>query len=145
MLRISKRAGYGIIAVQYMASASKQLVSVKEIADSMGLSFGFLSKILQSLLKKGIVKSQKGSKGGYKLARHPKDISVFDIIDSLDDKNYLVECLEDDNKCDMSSVCTIKDPLSILQDKINKLFIETSINEIASKQYVIHNIEIKHQ
>jgi len=145
MIRISKRVEYGIIAVQYMASASKQLVSVKEIADSMGLSFDFLSKILQSLLKKGIVESQKGSKGGYKLVRHPKDISVFDIIDSLEENKFLVECLEFDNKCDMSSVCTLKDPLSILQDKINKLFLETSIKEIASKKNVFHNIEIKHQ
>lgn len=145
MIRISKRVEYGIIAVQYMASASKQLVSVKEIADSMGLSFDFLSKILQSLLKKGIVESQKGAKGGYKLARSPKEISVFDIIDSLEEKKFLVECLEVDNKCDMSSVCTIKDPLSTLQNKINKLFTETSIKEIVSKKNVIHNIEIKHQ
>lgn len=145
MIRISKRVEYGIIAVQYMASASKQLVSVKEIADSMGLSFDFLSKILQSLLKKGIVESQKGAKGGYKLARSPKEISVFDIIDSLEEKKFLVECLEVDNKCDMSSVFTIKDPLSTLQNKINKLFTETSIKEIVSKKNVIHNIEIKHQ
>ncbi len=145
MIRISKRVEYGIIAVQYMACTSKQLVSVKEIADSMGLSFDFLSKILQSLLKKGIVESQKGIKGGYRLARNPKEISVFDIIDSLEDNNYLVECLEDDNKCDKSAVCTIKDPLLTLQNKINKLFAETSIKEIASKKNIIHNIEIKYQ
>jgi Rrf2 family protein len=135
MLRISRRAEYGIIAAQFMARKDKRLVSVKEISDSMDLSFDFLSKTLQALLKTGIVVSQKGVRGGYKLARKPEKISLHDIIDSLEEKKAIVECLEPDGEnCDKSGVCTIKDPLFLLQSKIDKLFSDTSIAEIAKEK-----------
>lgn len=141
MIRISRRAEYGLIAVQFMARANERLVSVKEIAESLDLSFDFLSKTLQTLLKTGIVVSQKGAKGGYRLSRSPDNISVFDIIDSLEDKKAIVECLEpSDENCSRADNCTIKEPLKILQSKINKLFADTSIIEIADEKYFIDYI-----
>jgi len=118
-----------------MARKDERLVSVKEISDSMDLSFDFLSKTLQALLRTGIVVSQKGVRGGYKLARKPENISLYDIIDSLEEKKAIVECLEPGGEsCEKAEVCTIKDPLSVLQTKIDKLFLDTSIAEIAEEE-----------
>lgn len=117
-----------------MAREFERLVSVKEISDSMDLSFDFLSKTLQALLKTGIVVSQKGVRGGYKLARNPEKISLYDIIDSLEDKKAIVECLEPKgDSCEKAKICTIKTPLYNLQSKIDKIFSDTSIAEIAKE------------
>ena len=133
MFRISRRTEYGIIATQFMAKNNHGLVSVKEIADSMNLSFGFLSKTLQALNRSGIVVSQKGINGGYKLARSPENISLFEIIDTLEEKKGIVECLEDNSvECDNEELCEIKVPLVIIQSKIEDLFNNISIAEIAA-------------
>jgi Fe-S cluster assembly protein SufB len=135
MFRISRRAEYGIIATQFMAKNREHLVSVKEIADSMNLSFDFLSKTLQALNKNGIVISQKGINGGYMLARPPESISLYEIIDTLEEKKAIVECLEPDSTdCDKSDFCEIKDPLVLIQSKIENLFSNITLAEIIAME-----------
>ncbi len=137
MFRISRRAEYGIIATQFMAKNNRHLVSVKEIADTMNLSFDFLSKTLQALNKSGIVISQKGINGGYKLARSPESISLYEIIDTLEEKKAIVECLEPDTAdCDKIDVCEIKDPLVLIQSKIENLFSNITLAEIADTKKI---------
>lgn len=135
MFRLSKKVEYGILSMQYLADREDTLVSAKEMAESLEISFEFLSKTLQLLMKKGLVISQKGIKGGYLLAKPSNEISMSDIIYALDSKPELVDCNGDNGEdCERKDNCTIRKPLEILQVKLNVLFDLTKLSELKSNE-----------
>ena len=79
MLKLTKKADYGLIALKHLAVVSGQggTASAKEIADAYGIPLPLLAKILQKLTKTGLLVSLPGSSGGYKLARRPEKISAL--------------------------------------------------------------------
>lgn len=133
MIKLSKKIEYGLLAVQYIAKNSNKIVSAKEISENMNLSFEFLSKTLQMLMKHGLIKSVQGINGGYSLTQKPDKISVADIIFAIEGKSALVECFSKDAylACERDNKCSIKSPLRTLQKKIDDVFHSTSIAEIA--------------
>ena len=78
MLRFTKRADYGLMAIHYIAIHDDVgTVSVKRIAEEFSIPQELLAKILQRLAKQGLIDSQNGPKGGYVLARRPTEIDVL--------------------------------------------------------------------
>ena len=69
MLKLTKKADYGLIALKHLAVNGPESSSAKEIADTYGIPVALLSKILQKLAKNGFLRSEHGTNGGYKLAR----------------------------------------------------------------------------
>jgi Rrf2 family protein len=131
MFRLSKKTEYAILAMQYLAEKSGEPVSAKEIATNLGISFEFLSKSLQSLMKSGLVNSQQGIKGGYHLVGTPDVISVMDIIQAVSENVGIVECMTDSD-CVRSCSCDLKDPMSVLQTKVNEVFSRTFLADLAN-------------
>src|SRR5258708_15862007 len=74
MLKLTKKADYGLIALKHLAVSGQQggTASAKEIADAYGIPLSLLAKILQKLTKTGLLVSATGSSGGYKLQRQPQ-------------------------------------------------------------------------
>lgn len=130
MLKLSKKTEYAILAMHYLAGNREEPVSAKEIAGELSISFEFLSKSLQSLMKYGLVVSQQGIKGGYYLAKSPDQITIMDIIRAVDENIGIVDCLTD-NDCERSEICYLKDPMAILQSKINSVFTETKLSSLS--------------
>src|SRR5437764_14167003 len=78
MLKLTKKADYGLIAVKHLAEIDQQgSCSAKDIADAYGIPQAALAKILQKLVKSGLLVSQHGINGGYVLAREPHNISAW--------------------------------------------------------------------
>ncbi|MES2765776.1 MAG: Rrf2 family transcriptional regulator [Bacteroidota bacterium] len=135
MLRLSKKIEYALLAVQYLAQREGSCVSAKEMAEAYNLSFELISKVLQSLIKTGFVVSRQGSQGGYTLAKKAAQISVADVMYAIEGKKNLVECGdgEADCTCYVSEKCTIKDPLQLLQEKIDATLNSMTIAEMVFK------------
>ncbi|MCX6147012.1 MAG: Rrf2 family transcriptional regulator [Candidatus Kapabacteria bacterium] len=143
MFRLSKKVEYGILSMQYLADKEEVLVSAKEMSESLEISSEFLSKTLQLLMKKGLVISQKGIKGGYLLSKPSNEISMSDIIYALDSKPELVGCNGDNGEdCDRKDNCTIRKPLEILQIKLNDLFELTKLSELKSNENKFVKIDL---
>src|SRR3989442_13740217 len=84
MLRFTKRADYGLMAIHYIAVHDDVgAVSAKRIAEEFGIPPELLAKILQRLAKRRVIVSQNGPKGGYVLSRHPSNITVGEGIRAL--------------------------------------------------------------
>ncbi|MCL5991724.1 MAG: Rrf2 family transcriptional regulator [Bacteroidetes bacterium] len=134
MIKLSKKIEYGILALQYIAIHSDKIISAKEISEQMGIPYEFLSKTLQQLMKKGLIQSQQGIRGGYVLSRKPADLTVKDIIIALEGKSSFLDCFVSSNGliCDRSPNCSIKDPMEKLQFKVMQVFGTTTIAEIAT-------------
>src|ERR1051325_4445630 len=94
MLRLSKKADYGLMAMKHLAEhADGGACSAKDVADSYRIPQELLAKILQRLVKSGLLKSQHGTHGGYVLAREKKSISAFEVIGALDGPLFITSCV----------------------------------------------------
>jgi len=140
LIRLSKKVEYALLAVQYIAQREGSVVSAKEIAEAYNLSFELVSKVLQSLIKAGFVRSYQGAQGGYTLTRRSSEISVGDVVVAAEGKKKsIVECAGDDHEsCYIQEKCTIRHPLAKIQEKIDSALYSMSISEMIG----IHQISI---
>src|SRR2546428_14028033 len=93
MLRFTKRADYGLMAIHYIAVHDDVgAVSAKRIAEEFGIPPELLAKILQRLAKRRLIVSQNGPKGGYVLSRHPSNITGGGGIWGLEGPLSIVSC-----------------------------------------------------
>lgn len=135
MLKLSKKVEYAILGLQYMANNIERHISAKEIAEKLNLSFEFLSKTLQTLMKSGLIRSRQGLRGGYELLVAPEKISLANLIEALDGKTGIVECLSNGkSNCGRTLDCTIREPMIQIQKKINEIFDKTTIAELTDNE-----------
>ncbi len=136
MLRLTKKADYGLMALKYLAEqalvtgcASAQ--SAKEIADAYHIPPQLLAKILQTLTREGILVSSAGTNGGYMLARAAAEITAFEVIRAIDGPLFITSCITIHGTCDLAGHCTIKEPLRKVNDSIKDLLSGIRIGDLA--------------
>jgi len=132
MLKLSKRADYGLIALKHLTvNRGENSASAKEIAGCYGIPVPLLSKVLQSLTRDGFLESEHGTRGGYKLARDPRSISALQVIKSIDGPIILTSCFTDHGDCDQSDKCTVREPLRRVHEGILSLLDNITITDMA--------------
>jgi Rrf2 family protein len=133
MLRLSKKADYALIAVSYMAvPGPRAVVSAREIAEHHNLPLELLAKVLQQLVRKGIVRSVQGINGGYSLSRPAIETSVADVVEAIDGPLTLTACADERDTCDQYSKCSIRDPLHRIRERIASSLAACSVAELAA-------------
>jgi Rrf2 family protein len=134
MLKLTKKADYGLIALKHLAVAERAgTASAKEIADAYGIPLPLLAKILQKLTKTGLLTSLPGSSGGYKLAKRPEKISALEVIHAIDGPIILTTCFTAHGRCDQSDKCTVREPLRKVHEAIIDLLGRITISEMAGE------------
>ena len=119
MLKLSKKADYGLIALKYLAEQrDKAASSAKDVAEAYGIPAQLLAKILQQLTKKGLLRSQAGVNGGYALARAAHEISAYEVILAIDGPFFITSCTKGSKSCELTPSCTIKEPLARVNETI---------------------------
>jgi Rrf2 family protein len=121
MLRLTKKADYGLMALKYLAEQTGGAHSAKDIAEAYHIPPQLLAKILQTLAKAGLLVSHAGTNGGYALAKAPTEISAFEVIRAIDGPLFITSCITIHGACDLTSTCTIKEPLRKVNDSIKDL------------------------
>ncbi len=85
MFQLSTKTHYGVAALIDLANAQENsLVRIKDIVDNRNISKSYLEQIFNRLAKFGVVKSVRGNRGGYELAKSPRDVTLFEIIEILE-------------------------------------------------------------
>ncbi len=108
-LVITRATECAIRALLYLAAHPKgQIVYKKDICKSQDVTPAFLTKILQPLIKNGMVGSQRGVGGGFFLLLDPSEISLLDVIQSQEGPILLNRCLGENENCERSHACPIK-------------------------------------
>ena len=101
---ITRATEYSIRAILYMACQPQgEIIFKKDICRAQEITPAFLTKILQPLIKAGIVASQRGVGGGFFLARPAAEITLFDVIKTQEGPVYLNQCLMSEGSCARSS------------------------------------------
>ncbi len=132
MLKLTKKADYGLIALKHLALRPPQesASSAKDIAETYGIPLPLLSKILQKLARNGILRSEQGTRGGYRLARDPQRISTLEVIRSIEGEDVLASCFTDHRECTHSHKCNVRQPLRRVHEGILRLLSSISIADI---------------
>lgn len=132
MLRLSKKADYALLAVRHLAAhGDREATSARELAEAYDIPQELLAKVLQKLVRGGVLESRQGIRGGYGLARSAGTISVADVIQAVDGPLTVTACSETNSACDQYSKCNIRDPLWQIKDRIVSALAATSVAELA--------------
>ena len=111
MFRISRLTDYGIVVMAHLAKCKDEdSHNARELAEDTQLPAPFVSKILKSLTRAGLLVSQRGSKGGYSLARTPREIPVVEMITALEGPVGITECTIHPGACAQEPSCQVRDP-----------------------------------
>lgn len=142
MLKLSKKADYGLIAVRHLAEQPiAEACSAKEIANAYGIPTELLAKILQKLAKNGLLVSQHGTNGGYALARPAKEISAFEVIRAIEGPLFITSCVTDRRECGQMTHCTVREPLKKVNETLVKALSAVTISSLSTDATVLVQIE----
>jgi len=133
MLRLSKKADYALMAMKHLAvRGDRGSSSAREIAEQYDIPIELMAKVLQRLVRRGLLISHQGTHGGYQLARMPAQISVADVIQAIEGPVTVTACSTDEGQCEQFSKCNVRDPLFRVRDRILAALGECTIAELAS-------------
>lgn len=107
-MHITRYTDYSLRVLIYLTLNKGQRSTIKEIADSYGISKNHLMKVVHNLNKAGYIETLRGKKGGLKLGLEPKDINVGQLVRELEPDFNLVECFSPKGNCTITPVCQLK-------------------------------------
>jgi Rrf2 family protein len=137
VLRLSKKADYGLIAMKHLAlrgdrGSSPTSSSAREIAELYDVPIELMAKVLQRLVRRGLLASQQGTRGGYQLARMPSQISVADVIQAIEGPVTVTACSTEEGQCEQFAKCNVRDPLWRVRERILSALGDCTIAELAA-------------
>jgi len=106
-MQITRETDYAIRCICYLAGKMGSVTMVEEISREMDIPKSFLAKILQKLTKKDIVKSYRGVKGGFELARKPREINLLHVIEAMEGTAAMNVCAVSGSLCSRSDICKV--------------------------------------
>ena len=113
-----------------MHSSKDDNVGLIEIAENQEIPRHFLSKILQQLVKAGLLESMKGPNGGFKLSKKPEKITLLQIIKAIDGLDVFTQCGIGFKKCSDDHPCPIHHDYKKVRDKVYELFKKKTLKEV---------------
>jgi FeS assembly SUF system regulator len=109
MLKLSRMTDYAVVILTAMARPENNLAAASALAEQTGLAEPTVAKILKLLAKGGVVSSQRGAAGGYKLERAPDRLSMADVIAAIEGPVELTACVDGSaDSCALEKVCCVK-------------------------------------
>jgi len=134
-MKISTKIRYGTRAMLELATHyGEGTIELREIAEKEDISPKYLEQVIVPLRTAGLVKSVRGSKGGYTLAKPPSNISLREIFEGLEGPVNLVDCLVDPEACQRTSTCVTREIWKEVSDVIEKVFGSVTLEEMVNRK-----------
>lgn len=122
------------MAVRYLAiNSNGNYSTARDISQHYDIPYELVAKVLQQLVKKNIVSSYQGVRGGYSLTRNPDQVSLMEIISAIEDNYQITNCMDEKSSqkdCSHFDCCMIRNPLIKIQIEIDKVFQNMKLNQI---------------
>ncbi|MEM8885933.1 MAG: SUF system Fe-S cluster assembly regulator [Planctomycetota bacterium] len=133
MLRITRQADYGIVLMTLFGGKNETAVlSAREMAEGSNLPLPTVSKILKCLTRGGVLKSTRGVKGGYSLARASNEISITNIIEAVEGPIAITDCLDEQSKdCLIQDTCPCKQNWNRINEAVRSALSGVRLSDMA--------------
>ena len=133
---LSKSGTHAIRALVMLARSPGSYSGAQMIAESTGAPRNYLGKILQQLARRGIVESQKGLGGGFRLARTANEITLYEIVESLEDVGRWATCVLGEGNCDDTHHCAMHGRWRGIRDGYLEMLRTTTIHDLQTTSVV---------
>ncbi len=133
MLRLGKLTDYAVTLLSHMGlEGEKAQWAASDLAAKSGLPMPTAAKVLKLLAKARLVLAQRGATGGYKLARHPSEITVAEIIEAMDGPIAITDCSEGSlrNKCQIHRLCPMCNGWNTINIAVRDALAKVSLAEM---------------
>jgi Rrf2 family protein len=130
---VTRKADYAVRCVLFLTRQPGRSASVDEISKSMLVPRVFLAKIMQRLTRAGIASSARGAKGGFRLARDPEDISLFEVIETIQGPLAANICAVDKRKCSLCSRCAVHPAWVKIRELVERELKQIKFSGLAEK------------
>lgn len=139
-MKITRAGDYALRVLGYMASKqNKNKVFMRnELSNICGVPDSFLGKIMQALAREGILRSERGKKGGFKINKSPEEVTVYDIIKAVEGDVMINECLLDKEFCDSSFNCNIQTILGSIRNNLVRDMQKYTLQDLVVKDNQYH-------
>lgn len=118
-MRLTTFTDYSLRVLIYLAVRDGQHATIREIAETYGISRNHLMKVVQELSQKGYVAALRGKNGGLHLKKSPAEIRIGALVREMENDVALTECLGDNNQCILTPACGLK---IVLADALQAFF-----------------------
>ena len=133
MIRLSRLSDYGIVLMAFLAEQpAESQHSARGIAEGTRLPLPVVSKILKALAREGLLLSQRGSRGGYALARRPDSITVAEMITALEGPIGLTECTMHPGQCVQEARCHVRKPWQQINHIVRSALAGVTLAQLAA-------------
>ncbi len=133
-MKLSTKGRYGTrIMLDLAIHEGKGPVLLRELSERQKISQKYLWQLIPPLKNAGLITSTRGSKGGYRLAKHPKEINLFEILSALEGPLGFVACVEDPLTCKRNRDCVTRDIWIELSQKMANMMCSITLWNILQK------------
>jgi Rrf2 family protein len=133
-MKLSTRTRYGVRAIlELAASQGKGPIQIKAIAERQDISIKYLEQLIAILKSAGFVRSIRGAKGGYVLAKEANQIKLSDVFNVLEGPVTTVECLENENYCVRFADCVTRQVWAEVQQAIENILQSVTLQDLVDK------------
>lgn len=132
MIRMTKQTDYGFVLLSELAVGPDRVANAPELAQETRLPLPTVAKILKLLARGGVVRSQRGVKGGYSLARPAREISAAEIVTALEGPVALTICIDGTpGECDRETYCGVRGHWQRINHAVERALSEISLEDLA--------------
>jgi Rrf2 family protein len=131
-MKLNRKLEYALMALKYLDSkGGEELATAKEMSARFGAPFDVISRVLQILASRGILKSEQGAHGGYLVSGRLEDVSFFELAEMILGPMGMVRCLHKPlGRCDLTDKCNIVSPVSYLNSRLMEFYKGLTVKEI---------------
>ena len=136
---VSKSFGYalrGVLYVSAVSSEKKKTVQIDEIAENLNVPKYFLSKIMNKVVKAGILDSTKGQHGGFSINQNTLSTSLLKLVELTGGENLFSTCMLRFGNCNPDNPCPLHDKVKILRNNFSGVFTNNTIKDLMTDDNV---------
>ncbi len=133
----STKAQYGLRALVEIGLRGPDPVPLKEVSEAQRLSLHYLEQIASALRRAGFIRSVRGAKGGYRLARPPEQITALEVVEAMEGKLASIACLEDPRSCWQEGQCSTEELWRRVDLAMHKVLSESTLDRLIDERRLI--------
>ena len=150
MLALTKKTDYALIALSYLAKRVEGVMSAREISQASRVPLPILTNILKTLAHAGMVIGERGSTGGYSLAKPAESISLHELITAIEGPVHFVQCVSAGpdahrNPCELESCCSIRQPAHRIHSRLKEFLESVMLAELVDDPTVSVGLHLAHR
>ena len=136
MLSITRKVEYALIGLAHLASKDKgAVITVREVSETYQIPGKLLAKVFHEMKTAKLLRSHQGKNGGYSLAREPKDVTLTEVIKTIEGNSDLVSCSSTNGQhCPQLTDCNIQSPMEALNCRLRSFLDSVTLETFSAEK-----------